>query len=244
MIADVCNSSTPFRFRYNNAGFEICQLIAGNPNTYEFIPVCGDSSFYSCANCNLTCQNGGTCVTESSFSMCLCLQNWGGTTCETRVNDCVLNTACLTDNIPFTQCIRSMPYEEPYFQDICQLSRLNCHPSSCSLTCQNNGTCITETIRGNTTEFCFCANGYTGTLCNLTRTPFNESTLCSASSNVPTVSSADYTVPTICSAASNDSTLCSAGSNDSTLCSAGYNISALWTLIVLVVFALYIVSVI
>ena len=206
VVTDVCNSTTLFGFRYINNRFEVCQG-AGNPTTYEFVPICesATSATYSCTNCSLTCQNGGTCVTVTGFSLCLCPQNWGGSTCNTRVDNCVLGTACLTDNIPFRQCISSVPYGETYFQDNCQLPGVNCNPSSCSLTCLNNGTCITQTVQGNTREFCQCANGYNvTTLCDTMITPFNESTLCSA----------------------------------------GYNVSALWTLITLSVFALYVISVI
>ena len=203
MITDVCDLSTFSRLRYINDGFEVCQIIAGNPNTFEFIPVC-ESLTYSCANCNLTCQNGGTCVKVSSFSFCLCPQNWGGLSCETRVNDCVLNTVCLRDDIPFRRCALSFPYGETYLQDNCQLPGVNCNPSSCSLTCQNNGTCVTSIVQGNAMENCKCANGYAGTLCDTMTTP----------------------------------------SIISTLCSAGYNASALWTLITLAVFALYVISVI
>ena len=203
VITDVCDSAANLGgFRYINDGFEICQSMAGNPITYEFVPVC-DSSTYSCDNCSFTCQNGGTCVTGSVFSLCLCPQNWGGSTCNTRVNNCVLDTVCLTDGILFRVCSPSVPFSETYFLDVCQITGVNCNPFSCSLTCQNNGRCITQTIQGNTRDFCLCANEYTGTLCNLTRTP----------------------------------------SNVSTLCSAGYNVSALWTLIALAVFALYVISV-
>ena len=186
VITDVCDSTTLSGLRYNNDGFEVCQG-AGNPTTYEFVPIC-ESATFSCDNCNLTCLNGGTCVTASGFSLCLCPQNWGGLSCETRVNDCLLNTVCLTDDIPFTQCALSIPFGETYFQDNCQLPGVNCNPSSCSLTCLNNGTCITQTVQGNTREICQCANGYAGTLCDTMTTPFNMSTLCSAGYNVSALS--------------------------------------------------------
>ena len=204
-LVDVCNSTNFFSFRDNNNGLEVCQSMAGNPVTYEFVPVC-ESSILSCTNCNLTCQNGGTCVTvtiTTGISGCLCPQNWGGPTCNTRVDNCVLGTACLTDNIPFRICASSVPYGETYLLEVCQIPGVNCNPSSCSLTCQNNGTCITQIVQGNAMEVCFCANGYAGTLCDTMTTPFNVSTLCSA----------------------------------------GYNVSAMWELIVLAVFALYVISV-
>ena len=179
VITDVCDSTANLGgIRYINDGFEICQP-EGNPNTYEFVAVC-DSSTFSCTNCDLTCQNGGTCITASGSSGCLCPQNWGGFTCETRVNNCVLNTACLTDNIPFRICLPSVPYAEPYLQEVCQIPGVNCNPSSCSLTCQNNGRCFAFTSQGNTMDNCLCANWYSGTLCDTTTTPRDESTLCSA----------------------------------------------------------------
>ena len=204
MVTEVCDSSTTSRFRYNNnTGFETCQFFPGNPTTYEFVPVC-NSSFYTCVDCSLTCQNGGACILVVTTSVCLCPPNWGGSTCGTRVNNCVSDSVCLTDGIAFTQCVPSTPYSEPFLEDTCQLPGVNCDPSSCSLSCQNNGRCVTRSFQGNTAEDCICANGYSGTLCDTMTTPFNVSTLCSA----------------------------------------GYNVSALWILITLAVFALYVISVV
>ena len=202
VITDVCNSTANVGgLRYINNGFERCQSMTGNPTTYGFVPIC-DSSIYSCDNCDLTCQNGGTCVVQLGRSSCLCPQNWGGTTCNIQVNDCVLGTVCLTNGIPFQRCEPSVPFAEPFIDDNCQTPGINCNPSSCSVTCQNNGRCITIALLGIPFPGCLCANGYEGNRCENMITP----------------------------------------SNISTLCSAGYNVSAMWALIVLAVFALYVIS--
>ena len=138
VIADACDRNAVGKFDFVDDELKICDLTSSSPVSYGFVPVC-DSLTYSCANCTMDCYNNGLCVNPrfETTQFCLCQADWGGTFCETRVNDCVQGTVCLSDNLPRITCAPSFPYERGYFFDICNSPEIDCYPTTCGFNCEN-----------------------------------------------------------------------------------------------------------
>eukprot|EP00934_Nitzschia_sp_Nitz4_P000255 Nitzschia sp. Nitz4//scaffold48_size128905//56389//58065//NITZ4_003597-RA/size128905-augustus-gene-0.22-mRNA-1//-1//CDS//3329552973//255//frame0 len=128
---------------------------------FATLSVCKSDNVTS--SCDLVCQNGGTCEwDDDNEPKCNCPLGTTGDLCESEIDFSVpgeIETAVPTAS-----------------------------PVSCSLTCQNEGTCIQG---GGATgeDICECATGFTGTLCD-------EAEVTSPASSTPFPVSPPTQIPT------------------------------------------------
>ncbi|XP_071097116.1 uncharacterized protein [Haliotis cracherodii] len=121
---------------------------------------------------NMTCYNGGSCMPLGNSTSCLCYRGYTGYQCETRIPNQNINKSGMCP--PRNSTMMGMCAEYCSSDASCPGAEKCCsngcghscqqpihHPSSCSLTCYNGGTCVVR----NGSSYCLCQHGYRGYNC-------------------------------------------------------------------------------
>ncbi|CAF3676943.1 unnamed protein product [Rotaria socialis] len=115
--------------------------------------------------CNLTCENGGSCVSNGISSYCICPYGVIGNFCEYRWDQfdacssmpCMNYGSCISSNNSY-YCV--CPSGTTGYR--CEMNETTSSNTSCFLRpCENGGTCYAYL----NSSYCSCPYGTSGTFC-------------------------------------------------------------------------------